>query len=419
MNDFAYKNGRLHAEGVDLATVAEKVGTPVYVYSSSGIERRYREYADALAGTDSMVCYAMKANDNQAVLSLLRKLGAGADTVSEGEIRRALAAGFDPKKIVYSGVGKSAEEMAFALSSGIGEFNVESDHEVDLLADVARQMGKRAKIAVRINPDVDPKTHAKITTGKKGNKFGIDLDQAMDVFKRAAKHGSLEPVGVASHIGSQITNLEPYRAAFARMVDFVKALRAEGIPISVLDVGGGLGVGYTGEEPPKVADYAKIALDAAKDAGCKLVLEPGRRLVAESGVFLTKVLFVKEGSAKTFVIVDGAMNDLIRPTLYEAHHPIVTLAEPKPGARARPVDVVGPICESGDFFAKDRDLTPVGAGDILAITHAGAYGAVMASSYNARRLAPEVLVRGHQFAVVRPRPSYEDLIGRDRVPDWL
>lgn len=419
MSDFAYKNGRLHAEGVDLARIAETVGTPVYVYAGSGIERSFREYADALAGTDALVCYAMKANDNQAVLSLLQKLGAGADTVSEGEIRRALAAGFDPKKIVFSGVGKSAEEMAFALSAGIGEFNVESDHEVDLLADVARQMGKRAKIAVRVNPDVDPKTHAKITTGKKGNKFGVDLDQAMEVFKRAAAHASLEPVGVASHIGSQITNLDPYRSAFARMVELVKALRAEGIPISVLDVGGGLGVGYTGETPPAVADYVQIAREAASEAGCRLVMEPGRRLVAEAGVLLTRVLFVKEGSAKTFVIVDGAMNDLIRPTLYEAYHPIVPVNEPKAGVASRPVDVVGPICESGDFFAKDRVLPPVSAGDILAITHAGAYGAVMSSSYNARRLAPEVLVRDQQFAVVRPRPSYEDLIGRDRVPDWL
>ncbi|MBM3545935.1 MAG: diaminopimelate decarboxylase [Alphaproteobacteria bacterium] len=419
MSDFVYKSGRLHAEGVDLARIAETVGTPVYVYAASGIERRYREYADALAGTDAMVCYAMKANDNQAVLSLLKKLGAGADTVSEGEIRRALAAGFDPKKIVYSGVGKSADEMAFALSAGIGEFNVESDHEVELLADVARQMGKRAKIAVRINPDVDPKTHAKITTGKKGNKFGIDFDQAMGVFKRAAAHQSLDPVGVASHIGSQITSLDPYRAAFGRMVDLVKALRAEDIAINVLDVGGGLGVGYTGEDPPSVADYVKVARAAAAEVGCKLVLEPGRRIVAESGVLLTRVLFVKEGTAKTFVIVDGAMNDLIRPTLYEAYHPIVPVKEPAPGAAKRPVDVVGPICESGDFFAKERDLAPVGAGDILAITHAGAYGAVMASSYNARRLTPEVLVRGQQFSVVRPRPSYEELIGRDRVPDWL
>jgi diaminopimelate decarboxylase len=388
MSDFVYRNGRLHAEGVDLERIAETVGTPVYVYAASGIEKRYREYADALAGTDAMVCYAMKANDNQAILSLLRKLGAGADTVSEGEIRRALAAGFDPKKIVYSGVGKSADEMGFALSVGIGEFNVESDHEVDLLADVARQMGKRPKIAVRINPDVDPKTHAKITTGKKGNKFGIDFDQAMGVFKRAAAHASLEPVGVASHIGSQITSLDPYRSAFARMVDLVKALRAEGIPISVFDVGGGLGVGYTGEAPPSVADYVKIARDAASEAGCKLVLEPGRRIVAEAGALLTRVLFVKEGSAKTFVIVDGAMNDLIRPTLYEAHHPIVPVKEPAAGAARRPVDVVGPICESGDFLAKERELAPVGAGDILAITHAGAYGAVMASSYNARRLTP-------------------------------
>jgi diaminopimelate decarboxylase len=406
MSDFVYRNGRLHAEDVDLGRIVEAVGTPVYVYAAGGIERRYREYADALAGTDGLVYYAMKANDNQAILTLLRKLGAGADTVSEGEIRRALAAGFDPRKIVFSGVGKSTEEMAFALSAGIGEFNVESDHE-------------RAKIAIRVNPDVDPKTHAKITTGKKGNKFGIDLDQAMGVFRRAAAHAALEPVGVASHIGSQITSLEPYRSAFARMVDLVKALRAEGIGISVLDVGGGLGVGYTGEAPPAIADYVRIAREAAAEAGCRLVLEPGRRLVAEAGALLTRVLFVKEGAAKTFVIVDGAMNDLMRPTLYEAHHPIVPVTEPRPGASKSKVDVVGPICESGDFFAKERELPPVAAGDILAITHAGAYGAVMASSYNARRLAPEVLVRGRHFAVVRPRPSYEDLIGRDRVPDWL
>jgi diaminopimelate decarboxylase len=418
MTDFQYKNGRLHAEGLDLMRIAEAVGTPVYVYAASGIERRYREYREALNGADATICYALKANDNQAIVSLLAKLGAGADTVSEGEIRRALAAGVDPKKIVFSGIGKSAEEMSFALSAGIGQFNLESEPEVDLLADVARQMGKRARIAVRVNPDVDAGTHAKITTGRKENKFGIDIDRAPAVFKRAAAHGSLEPVGVASHIGSQITSLEPYRAAFARMIDLVQTLRADGIAISVLDVGGGLGVAYA-NEVPEIGDYAAIARDAGRAAGCRLVLEPGRRIVAEAGVLLTKVLFVKEGTAKTFVIVDAAMNDLIRPTLYDAYHPIVTVAEPQKATRLKSVDIVGPICESGDFFAKEREMPPVTSGDILAITCAGAYGAVMSSSYNGRLLVPEVLVRGEHCAVVRPRPTYDDLIGRDRVPDWL
>ena len=419
MHHFTYRNGVLHAEDVAVSQIAAEVGTPFYCYATATLARHFRVFTEALKGLDATVCYAMKANDNQAILRLLSKLGAGVDTVSEGEVRRALAAGFDPEKIVFSGIGKSAEEMSFALSAGIGEFNVESEPEVDLLADVARQMGKRAKIAVRVNPDVDAKTHAKITTGKKGNKFGIDIDQAPAVFKRAAAHASLEPVGVASHIGSQLTSLDPYRQAFARMVELVKQLRSEGIPISVLDVGGGLGVGYTGEAPPSVAEYTEIARAAAIEAGCRLVLEPGRRLVAEAGALLTRVLYVKEGSSKTFVIVDAAMNDLIRPTLYDAYHPILPVTEPKAGAASRPVDVVGPICESSDFFAKERALPPVSAGDILAITYAGAYGAVMSSSYNARRLVPEVLVRDQQFAVVRPRPSYEDLIGRDRVPDWL
>jgi diaminopimelate decarboxylase len=308
--------------------------------------------------------------------------------------------------------------MSFALSAGIGQFNLESEPEVDLLADVARQMGKRARIAIRVNPDVDAKTHAKITTGKKENKFGIDIDRAPDVFKRAAGHASLEPVGVASHIGSQITSLEPYRAAFARMVELVQALRAKGIGISVLDVGGGLGVAYT-NEVPEIGDYAAIARDAGRQAGCRLVLEPGRRIVAEAGVLLTKVLYVKEGTAKTFVIVDAAMNDLIRPTLYDAYHPIVTVTESAKGTRRQSVDIVGPICESGDFFAKEREMPPVTSGDILAIMCAGAYGAVMSSSYNGRLLVPEVLIRGEQYSVVRPRPTYDDLIGRDRVPDWL
>jgi len=419
MTDFDYRDGVLHAEGVPLARIVHSVGTPAYVYASHGIETRFREFADALAGTDATICYALKANDNQAVVKLLAGLSAGADTVSEGEIRRALAAGIDPKKIVFSGIGKSAGEMAYALGEGVGQFNVESAVEIDLLASVARQAGRKARIAVRVNPDVDAKTHAKITTGKKGNKFGIDIDQAMAVFKRAAAHDSLEVVGLASHIGSQLTSLDPYRAAFARMVEMVKALRAEGIAISVLDVGGGLGVGYSGEEPPKIAEYAAIARAAAAEAGCRLVLEPGRRLVAQAGALITRVLYVKEGSSKTFVIVDAAMNDLIRPSLYDAYHPIVPLVEPAPGAASQLVDIVGPICESSDFFAKDRMMPPVKAGDLLAITYAGAYGAVMASGYNARLHAPEVLVRGERFAVVRPRPSYDEMIGRDRVPDWL
>ena len=421
MHHFAYRDGVLHAEAVNLAGLAQTVGTPFYCYSTATLERHYRVFAGAFADVPSLICYAVKANSNQAVIATLAKLGAGADVVSGGELKRALAAGVPPDKIMFSGIGKTAAELAFALDKNILCVNVESEPELDLLSAIAAGKGRTVNISVRVNPDVDAKTHAKIATGRSENKFGIPISRAREVYAQAAKLPGLRVAGVDMHIGSQITELSPFGDAFALLSDFVHELRADGHTISHVDLGGGLGIPYRDDNkpPPDPSAYAEVVKRATRGLDCKLIFEPGRLIVGNAGILVTRVLYLKRGEAKTFVIVDGAMNDLIRPTLYEAYHPIVPVNEPKAGVASRPVDVVGPICESGDFFAKDRVLPPVSAGDILAITHAGAYGAVMSSSYNARRLAPEVLVRDQQFAVVRPRPSYEDLIGRDRVPDWL
>jgi diaminopimelate decarboxylase len=419
MNPFAYRHGALHAEDVPLARVTEAVGTPFYCYSSAALTGQYRAFADAFGGTDALVCYALKANSNQAVIRTFAELGAGADVVSEGELRRALAAGIPAERIVFAGVGKTRVEMAAALEAGIFQFNVESEPELDALDEVARSKGRRAQVAVRVNPDIDAGTHAKITTGTKENKFGIDIARAPEVYERMRNRAGIEAVGVAVHIGSQLTDLAPYRAAFARVRGLVQHLRSEAHPIDRMDVGGGLGIAYGEDAVPAIADYVALVRQAADGLGCRVIAEPGRVMVGNAGVLVTRVIYVKMGAARRFVICDAAMNDLIRPTLYEAYHDIVTVAAPVPGAAHSLADVVGPICESGDFLAQGRSMPPVTAGDLLAIKSAGAYGAVMSSSYNSRLLIPEVLVSGGRFAVVRPRPSYEDLLGQDRLPPWL
>ncbi|MGH7126024.1 MAG: diaminopimelate decarboxylase [Stellaceae bacterium] len=416
---FAYRAGELHAEDVPLARIAAAAGTPVYCYSSAAITQAYRRFATALGGGDVAIHYALKANSNQAVIRLLARLGAGADVVSEGELRRALAAGIPAKHIVFSGVGKTKDELGFALAREICQINVESLPELELLSTVAREAGRTAEIGLRINPDVDARTHAKISTGKKENKFGIDLAHAAEAYRRAAALPGLKPVGLAVHIGSQLTDLTPFEAAFRRLIDLALELRGGGLTVERLDLGGGLGVRYHAEAPPAIEDYAALAHRLTHNLGFRLSFEPGRALVANAGLLLSRVIYVKPGVTRRFVIQDAAMNDLIRPSLYEAWHEIVPVREPASGAPPEPADIVGPICESGDMIALGRALPAVEAGDLLAILSAGAYGAVMSSSYNTRLLVPEVLVQGAEFAVIRPRPSYEELLGQDRIPSWL
>lgn len=418
---FAYRDGRLHAEGVDLAPLAAEVGTPFYLYSAGAMERSYRRFAGALRaeGLDALVCYAVKANPHLAVVAGFARLGAGADVVSEGELRRALAAGVPADRIVFAGVGKMAAEMALGLETGILQFNVESREELLLLDRIARDKGLRAPVALRINPDVDARTHAKITTGKAENKFGIPFDQADAVLRLAAGLGGIEPVGLAVHIGSQITSLEPYEAAFGRLADLFVELRAAGLPLRRLDLGGGLGIAYRGEPLPTPEDYAAAAARAVGGLGVPLVFEPGRHLVGEAGLLVSRVLFVKQGRSRRFLVLDAGMNDLLRPALYEAWHEILPLAEPAADAARSPCDVVGPICETGDLFAEGRSLPPIAAGDLVAFGAAGAYGATMASTYNSRLPAPEVMVRGKRWEVIRARPSHEALLRAERLPDWL
>jgi diaminopimelate decarboxylase len=417
--DFAYRDGALCAEGVPLARVAEAVGTPFYCYSRAAIEGRYRRFAAAFADRPALICYALKANSNLAVVHTLARLGAGADVVSEGELRRALAAGVPPGRIIFSGIGKSEAEMAFALDAGIEQLNVESEPELTALSAVASRLGKTARVAIRVNPDVDARTHAKIATGKKENKFGIDLAHAAGAFRRAAQLPGLAPVGIAVHIGSQISDLSPFELAFARIAALVNELRREGFAIDRLDLGGGLGIRYHGERAPEVEDYAQMVKRVLGGADVTLTFEPGRWIAGPAGVLVSRVLYVKEGVTRRFLIQDAAMNDLIRPALYDAWHEIVPLREPPAGAERRVVDVVGPVCETGDSFAAQRPLPPTKPGDLLAILSAGAYGAVMSSSYNTRLLVPEVMVNGDSFAVIRPRPSYEALLAQDRLPEWL
>jgi len=417
--DFAYRDGALHAEGLALARIAEAVGTPFYVYSTASIERQYRRFTEAFADRPTMLCYAVKANDNVAVLRTLARLGAGADIVSEGELRRALAAGVPPSRIIFSGVGKTGAEMEFALASGVHQINVESEPELSALSAVAHRLGKVATIAIRVNPDVDARTHAKISTGKSENKFGIDLAHAAGAFRRAMQLPGVKPVGVAVHIGSQITELAPFEQAFGKVASLLRELRAEGIPLKRLDLGGGLGIRYRGETPPAVEDYAAMIKRLTDGLGVDLAFEQGRWIVGNAGVLVSRVLYVKEGVTRRFVVVDAGMNDLIRPTLYDAYHEIVPLRFPQAGSPHLNADIVGPICETGDYLARERPLPPLAAGDLVAMMSAGAYGAVMSSSYNSRLLVPEVLVRGAEYAVIRKRPTYEELLAQEKLPPWL
>jgi len=411
MHHFAYRNGVLHAEAVNLVDLAQAVATPFYCYSTATLRRHYDVFADAFADVKALICYAMKANSNQAVIKTLAGFGAGADVVSEGELKRARAAGIAPDKIMFSGIGKTAAELALAVDEGILCVNVESEGELELLSSIAKGKGRTARVSVRVNPDIDPKTHAKIATGKSENKFGIPISRARDVYARAAKLPGLEVTGVDMHIGSQITELEPFDDAFALLSDFVRTLRADGHAISHVDLGGGLGIPYRedNDPPPHPEAYAAMVKRATRDLDCMLIFEPGRLIVGNAGILLTRVLYLKRGEAKTFVIVDAGMNDLIRPTLYEAHHDIRPVREADPSAPRLVADVVGPVCESGDFFARDRELPRVEEGGLLAILDAGAYGMVLASNYNTRPRPAEVLVSGKSLKVIRRRERVRDL----------
>ncbi|MGE0153415.1 MAG: diaminopimelate decarboxylase [Reyranellaceae bacterium] len=419
MSAIAYRDGRLHMEAVPLQRIAAEVGTPVYCYSLAALQRNYRDFVAAAQGLDAAVCYAVKANSNLAIIAALARLGAGADVVSIGEMRRAIAAGVPAGKIVFSGVGKKKAEMEEALAAGIMQINVESEAELRQLSDVAVAAGRTATLAVRINPDVDAGTHAKITTGRKENKFGVDYDQARRVYAVAKQLPGLDPVGVAVHIGSQITDVTPYRAAYERVAELVRELRGDGIAIGRVDLGGGLGIVYGAEKAPSLADYMGIVRDTVGGLGCHLTFEPGRWMVGNVGVLLSEVIYVKPGHERSFVIVDAAMNDLIRPTLYEAYHGIRPVILPDSAAKSVASDVVGPICESGDYLALKRELPPLASGDLIVVESAGAYGAVMSSTYNTRPLVPEVLVDGERYAVIRPRQTLEELLAADRVPPWL
>lgn len=421
MNHFDYRDGVLHAEDVAISDIAASVGTPFYCYSTATLTRHFRVFTDAFAGLDALVCYAMKANSNQAVLKTLARLGAGADVVSEGELRRALAAGIPASKILFSGVGKTAREMDFALGAGILCFNVESEPELELLSARAAALGKVAPISLRINPDVDAKTHKKISTGKAENKFGIPWQKARQVYARAADLPGLKVTGIDTHIGSQITELQPFDDAFALLVELVGTLRADGHAIEHIDLGGGLGIPYrVDNRPPPLPDaYAEIVRKHVTRLGLKVMFEPGRLISGNAGILVSQVIFVKQGDAKNFLVVDAAMNDLIRPTLYDAFHDIRPVVQQAASAPRMTVDVVGPVCETGDYLGLDRDLPRLKSGDLIAIATAGAYGAVQAGTYNTRLLVPEVLVDGDRFHVVRPRQTYDELIGLDSLPDWL
>jgi diaminopimelate decarboxylase len=421
MHHFTYKNGSLHAEDVSIAAIAEAVGTPFYCYATATLERHYQVLSNAFHDQDALICYAVKANSNQAVLTTMARMGAGMDVVSQGELRRARKAGVPAGKIIFAGVGKTRDEMAYALHQGILGFNVESEPELRALSSVAGEMGKTARVALRVNPDVDAKTHAKISTGKSENKFGIPYNEAAELYAEARTLPGIAATGIHMHIGSQITDLQPFRDAFRLMRDLALGLRAAGHELEHLDLGGGLGVPYRhqAEAPPHPDLYAAIVRETLGDLGLKIVLEPGRMIVGNAGVLVTRVVFVKEGRDRTFTIVDGAMNDLIRPTLYEAHHDILPVNEQLLSTPPVQQDIVGPVCETGDYLALDRNLPPFQSGDLMAVMTAGAYGAVMASTYNTRPLVPEVLVRAEEFAEVRPRLGYEDLIGLDRLPPWL
>ncbi|MEX0970574.1 MAG: diaminopimelate decarboxylase [Paracoccaceae bacterium] len=421
MDHFQYQSGELCAEGVAIADIARAVGTPFYVYSSATLTRHYQVFQEALAGMDHLICYAMKANSNQAVLRLMASLGAGMDVVSGGEYARAKAAGVPGERIVFSGVGKTADEMRMALAGGVRQFNVESEPELLALDAVASAMGLRAPITIRVNPDVDAKTHAKIATGKSENKFGIPIARAREAYAQAATLKAVEIVGIDVHIGSQLTALAPYEAAFTKVAELCETLRADGHSIRRLDLGGGLGIPYerSNSLPPLPLEYGEVVRRTLGHLGCEIEIEPGRLIAGNAGLLVAGVTYVKQGEGRDFLILDAAMNDLLRPAMYDAYHEIIPVAETAPGVELQPIDIVGPVCETGDTFARQRAMPLLAAGDLVAFRTAGAYGAVMASEYNTRPMIPEVLVQGDQFAVVRARPSLEEIINRDSIPPWL
>lgn len=421
MDHFLYRDGALFAEDVPMAEIAAAVGTPFYVYSTATLLRHFRLFDEALDGLPHLVCFAMKSLSNQAILQILAAAGAGMDVVSAGEYTRAKAAGVPGDRIVFSGVGKTADEMRMALTGGIRQFNVESEPEMQVLSAVATELGMVAPITIRVNPDVDAKTHAKIATGKSENKFGIPISRAREVYAMAAALPGLKVVGIDVHIGSQLTDLAPFEQAYLKVAALTEQLRADGHEITRLDLGGGLGIPYarSNEAPPLPVDYGALIKRTVGHLGCEVEIEPGRLISGNAGVMVSKVIYVKQGEDREFLILDGAMNDLIRPAMYEAWHDIVPVVEPDVGAELRPYDIVGPVCESGDTFAKARPMPTLVAGDLVAFRSAGAYGAVMASEYNSRPLIPEVLVNGDQFAVIRARPTFDEMIARDTIPQWL
>ncbi|MBZ4690112.1 MAG: diaminopimelate decarboxylase [Cereibacter sp.] len=421
MDHFLYRNGALHAEDVALADIAATVGTPFYCYSSATLTRHYHLFTEALSPLPHMVCFAIKSLSNLAVLKTLGDLGAGMDVVSGGEYLRAKAAGVPGSRIVFSGVGKTREEMRLALEGGIRQFNVESEPEMRALSEVASSMGMTAPITVRVNPDVDARTHEKIATGKKENKFGIPIARASEVYAEAARLPGLEVIGIDVHIGSQLTELEPFEQAYLKVADLTHRLRAEGHDIRRLDLGGGLGIPYerSNSAPPLPLEYGALIKRTVGDLGCEIEIEPGRLISGNAGILISRVIYVKEGEGRDFLILDAAMNDLVRPSMYGAHHDIVPVVEPEPATEAQPYDVVGPVCETGDTFAKARPLPRLAEGDLVAFRSAGAYGAVMASEYNTRPLIPEVLVKGDHFAVIRARPTFDEILNRDTIPEWL
>ena len=421
MDHFLYKNGVLHAEDVAIPDIVASVGAPFYVYSTATLTRHFQLFDDALAGMDHLVCYAMKAASNQAILQTLAKLGAGKDVVSGGEYARARAAGVPGERIVFSGVGKTRDEMRLALSGGIRQFNVESEPEMAVLSAVATELGVKAPITIRVNPDVDAKTHAKIATGKSENKFGIPISRAREVYAQAAALPGIDVIGIDVHIGSQLTQLEPFELAYQKVAELTETLRADGHNIRRLDLGGGLGIPYTrsNEAPPLPTDYGAMVKRVLGHLNCEIEIEPGRLIAGNAGILVSQVIYVKEGEDRKFLILDAAMNDLIRPAMYDAHHDIEPVIEPQAGAERATYDVVGPVCESGDTFAKGREMAQVTAGDLVAFRSAGAYGAVMSSEYNTRPLIPEVMVNGSEFAVIRSRPSFDEIINRDTIPEWL
>ena len=421
MDHFLYKDGALHAEDVPVAEIAAAVGTPFYVYSTATLLRHFQLFDDALEGTDHLVCYAMKAASNQAIIKTLAQAGAGMDVVSGGEYRRAKAAGVPGEKIVFSGVGKTADEIRLALEGGIRQFNVESEPEMEVLNAKALSLGVTAPITVRVNPDVDAKTHAKIATGKSENKFGIPISRAREVYALAASMKGLDVIGIDVHIGSQLTDLAPFELAYQKVAELTETLRADGHNIRRLDLGGGLGIPYArdNQAPPLPSEYGAMVKRTLGHLDCEIEIEPGRLIAGNAGLMVSEVIYVKSGEGRDFLIIDGAMNDLIRPAMYEAYHDIVPVIEPVAGVEQVKYDIVGPVCETGDTFARERVMPPVAAGDLVAFRSAGAYGAVMSSEYNSRPLIPEVLVHGDQFAVIRRRPTFDEMIKRDTIPEWL